>query len=114
MTTKIEAFSQPYLKKDLPEIRPGDSVRIHQKIKEGDKERIQAFEGVVIARKHGKEIGATITVRREISGIGTERVFPVHSPTIAKIEVLSKGRARRAKLYYLRQAKGRKAKLKKR
>lgn len=114
MTTKLENFLQPYFKKDLPEIRPGYTVRVHQKIKEGDKERIQAFEGVVIARKHGKEIGATITVRREISGIGVERVFPIHSPTLAKIEVLSQGKVRRAKLYYLRQAKGKKAKLKKR
>ena len=73
-----------------PEIQSGYTVRVHQKIKEGDKERLQAFEGLVIARKHGKEVGATITVRREVSGVGVERVFPIHSPVLAKIEVLSK------------------------
>jgi large subunit ribosomal protein L19 len=124
MATKIEAFISSQLKRDLPDIRPGDTVRVHQKIhvlaeaaagkKEGDKERIQTFEGTVIARKHGKEIGATITVREEISGIGVEKTFPIHSPTIAKIEILKRGKVRRAKLYYLREAKGKKAKLKKR
>lgn len=112
MTTKTEKFLEPFLKKELPDIRPGDTVRIHQKIKEGEKERIQAFEGIVIARKHGREIGATITVRREISGIGVERIFPIHSPTLAKIEILKRGKVRRAKLYYLRGAKGKRAKLK--
>ena len=112
MTTKIELFNQKNLKKDLPDIRPGDTIRVYQKIKEKDKERIQTFEGLVIARKHGKGISATITVRREISGIGVERVFPIHSPTIEKIEALKRGKVRRAKLYYLRKTKGRKAKLK--
>ena len=94
------------------DIRPGDTVRVYQKIKEKDKERIQTFEGQVLARKHGKEAGATITVRKVISGIGVERIFPLHSPIIDKIEVVKKGKARRAKLYYLREATGKRAKIK--
>ena len=90
------------IKKELPEIRPGDTVKIYQKVKEQNKERLQAFEGIVIARKHGKGISATITVRAVISGIGVEKIFPIHSPIIEKIEVLKKGKARRANLYYLR------------
>lgn len=100
------------LKKGLPELKPGDTVKIYQKIKEKDKERLQAFEGVILARKHGKGISATITVRRVVSGIGVEKIFPLHSPTIQKIEILKRGKVRRAKLYYLREAKGKKAKLK--
>ncbi len=103
-------FSQ--LKKELPDIKPGDTIQVYQKIKEKDKERLQTFEGVVLARKHGKGISATITIRKVVSGVGVEKIFPVHSPAIEKIEVLKKGRARRAKLYYLRTAKGKKAKLK--
>ena len=110
---KIQLFNKPQLKKDIPDIRPGDTVCVWQKIKEGNKERIQPFEGVVLARKHGKGISATITVRRVISGIGVEKIFPLHSPTIQKIEVLKRGKTRRAKLYYLREAKGKKARLKK-
>jgi large subunit ribosomal protein L19 len=111
MSTKTEKFLQPFLKKDLPNLRPGDTVRVYQKIKEGDKERTQIFEGLVIARKHGKEMGSTITVRKIISGVGVERIFPLHSPVIEKIEISKKGKARRAKLYYLRKAKGKRAKL---
>jgi len=111
-TTKVQQFVEPFLKKDLPEIRPGDTVKVYQKIKEGNKERIQAFEGVVIARKHGKGITATITVRKVSGGIGIERIFPLHSPTIEKIEVLQRGKVRRAKLYYLRERVGKKAKVK--
>lgn len=115
MTTKIETFNKLQLKKDLPNIRPGDTVRVFQKILgQKDQEKIQTFEGLVIARKHGKGISATITVRKVISGIGVERVFPLHSPLIEKIEILRRGKARRAKLYYLRKAKGKRAKLKKR
>ncbi len=113
MVTKIENFNQTQLKKDLPDIRPGDTVRVLQKIKEGDKEKTQVFEGLVIARKHGKGISATITLRREISGVGVERVFPIHSPIIEKIEVLKRGKVRKAKLYYLREVRGKKARLKK-
>lgn len=114
MEEKIKKFLEPYLKKDLPEIRAGDTVRVYQTIKEGEKEHTQIFEGIVIARKHGKEVGATITVRREISGIGVEKIFPLHSSLIKKIEILKKGKARRAKLYYLREAKGERGKIKKR
>ncbi len=92
-----------YLRTDLPEIRPGDTVRVVQKIKEGDKERLVPFEGLVIAKKHGKEIGATFTVRRVIDGIGVERIFPLHSPTIDKIKIERSSRVRRAKLYYIRE-----------
>lgn len=112
MTTKIEVFNQKQLKKELPDIRPGDNVRVHQKIKEKDKERIQPFEGIVIAKKHGKGISATITVRKVISGVGVEKIFPLHSPIIEKIEILKRGKTRKAKLYYLREAKGEKARLK--
>lgn len=112
MVTKLEIFTQTQLKKDLPDIRPGDTVRVYQKIKEKDKERIQTFEGLVIARKHGKGVSATIIVRKVISGIGVEKIFPIHSPFIEKIEILKKGKVRRAKLYYLRTAKGKKARLK--
>lgn len=91
------------MKKNFSEIKPGDLVRIYQKIKEKEKERIQIFDGLVIARKHGKEVGATITVRKEISGIGVEKIFPLHSPTIEKIEILKRQKRKRAKLYYLRK-----------
>jgi len=112
--TKLEVFNQAQLRKDLPHVQPGDSVRISQKIKEGDKERIQDFDGLVIAQKHGKGSGATVTVRKEISGVGVERIFPLHSPSISKIEILKKGKVRRAKLYYLRKARGKRARLKER
>ena len=112
MSVKIDQFNQSQLKKDLPDIRPGDTIKVHQKIKEGDKERIQIFEGIVIAKKHGKGVSATITVRKVVDGIGVERIFPIHSPLIAKLEIVRHGKVRRAKLYYLRTAKGKKAKLK--
>ncbi len=112
MTTKTDDFIKKYQKSDIPDIRPGDTVQVSQKIKEKDKERIQKFEGVVIAKKHGKGISGTITVRKVISGIGVEKVFPLHTPTIEKIEILRHGKVRRAKLYYLRTAKGKKARLK--
>ncbi len=114
MTTKFEIFTRQQLKTGLPDIRPGDTVRVYQKIREGDKERTQVFEGLVLAKKHGKGISSTITVRRVISGIGTERIFPVHSPMIEKIEIIKRTKVKRAKLYYLRKAKGERAKLKKR
>jgi len=122
MNTKLDIFNKNQLKKDLPDIRPGDTIKVHQKIKETAKkgksakqevkERIQVFEGQVIARKHGKGVNSTITVRKVISGVGVEKIFPVHSPIIDKIELVKKGKAKRSKLYYLREAKGRKAKLK--
>ena len=110
---KIEKFNQEQLKKGLDDIRAGDTIKVHQKIKEKDKQRIQVFEGLVLARKHGKGISSTITVRKLVSGIGVERVFPLHSPNIEKIEIVKRGKVRRAKLYYLRKAKGKKARLKK-
>jgi len=113
MSIKIDKFNKDQERKEVPDIRSGDTVRVHQKVKEGGKERIQDFEGLVIAKKHGKGISATITVRRILQGIGVERIFPIHSPVIAKIEIIKKGKARRAKLYYLRTAKGKRAKLKK-
>jgi large subunit ribosomal protein L19 len=91
------------MKEEIKKIKAGDVIRVYQRIKEGGKERTQVFEGIVIARKHGNEIGATITVRKEISGIGVEKIFPIHSPTIEKIEILRKGKRKRAKLYYLRK-----------
>lgn len=111
MATKLEDFIKSQLKTDLADIRPGDTVKVYQKVKEKDKERTQIFEGLVLARKHGKEIGATITVRKVIDGVGVERIFPLHSPIIEKIEIVKRGKVRRAKLYYLREAKGRRAKL---
>jgi large subunit ribosomal protein L19 len=101
-------------------IRPGDTIRVYQKIlasaqastDKQEKEKTQVFEGLVIARKHGSEPGATITVRKAVSGVGVEKIFPVHSPLISKIDVIKKGKVRRAKLYYLRKAKGQRAKIK--
>ena len=112
--TTIEKITKAQLNAALPQIRPGDTLKVHQKIKEGNKERIQIFEGIVIARKHGKGISATITVRKVVDGVGVERIFPIHSPSIAKIEVIRSGKARRSKLYFLREAKGKRSKLKKR
>ncbi len=119
---KIETTINPFLKKDLPNVRPGDTVKVFTIIakkdddksggKAGKKERIQVFEGVVLARKHGKEIGSTITVRKIVDGIGVEKIFPLHLPTIKKIEILRRSKVRRAKLYYLRTAKGKRGRLK--
>jgi len=102
MTTKLIEFNKQQLRADLPEIKPGMHIRVYEKIKEGDRERLQAFEGIVIARKHGKGSSATITVRTIISGVGVEKIWPIHSPKIAKIEILKAPLVRRAKLYFLR------------
>ncbi|TSC68996.1 MAG: large subunit ribosomal protein L19 [Parcubacteria group bacterium Gr01-1014_66] len=99
----IELITSPYLRQNLPKIKQGDTVRVLQRIQEGDKERTSPFEGIVIARKHGRGIQATITVRRIVEGIGVERIFPIHSPNIIEIRVLRHGRVRRAKLYYIRE-----------
>lgn len=112
MTTKLETVANMTAKKNVPDVQPGDVVRVHQRITEGEKSRIQVFEGVVLARKHGAGINATITVRKVTKNVGVERIFPIHSPVIDKIEVVRRSKVRRAKLYYLRDAKGRKARLK--
>jgi large subunit ribosomal protein L19 len=91
------------LRSDLPDIRPGDTVKVIQRIKEGSESRLSAFEGIVIAKKHGREPGATFTVRKVVDGVGAERIFPLHSPTIEKIEILRRSKVRRAKLYYIRK-----------
>ena len=99
------------LKKDLPKFKPGDLVRVHVKVVEGDNERVQMFEGTVIARKSGG-MNETLTVRKISFGVGVERVFPIHSPRVIKIEKLKEGQVRRAKLYYIRKKEGREAKIK--
>ena len=109
---KLNEFNKKQSKKDLPEIKSGYTVRVHQKIKEGDKQRIQIFEGLVIAKKHGTGINATITVRKISKGIGVERILPIHAPFIEKIEVVKKHKVRRAKLYYIRDKSAKKARLK--
>lgn len=105
-----ETVEKEQMRSDLPQFKAGDTVKVHVKVREGDKERIQVFQGIVIAKKHGG-IRETITVRKVSSGIGVERVFPLHSPIIDKIEVVQEGRVRRAKLYYLRNLKGKKARI---
>ncbi|MBQ7958929.1 MAG: 50S ribosomal protein L19 [Oscillospiraceae bacterium] len=107
----IKQISNSSLKADAPVIEIGDTVKVHVKIKEGDKFRIQIFEGTVIAKKHGG-IAETFTVRRVAHGCGIERVFPVHSPVVSKVEVVRHGKVRRAKLYYLRDRVGKAAKVK--
>ncbi|WP_278832066.1 50S ribosomal protein L19 [Mitsuokella multacida] len=107
----IETLEKEQLRSDIPEFTPGDTVRVHAKIVEGSRERIQMFEGVVIGRQ-GTGVRETFTVRRISYGIGVERMFPVHSPRIEKIDVLRKGIVRRAKLYYLRNLTGKAARIK--
>ena len=108
--TKLDAVSTDALKTDIPDFRSGDTVGVHVKIKEGDKERIQVFQGAVVQR-HRNGIHSTFTVRKISSGVGVERVFPLHSPMIAKIEIKSRGRVRRSKLSYLRELSGKKARI---
>lgn len=109
----VQMVQQQYLRQDIPEFRPGDTVRVHAKVVEGGRERIQVYEGVVIDRKGGG-LDETFTVRRVSFGIGVERTFLVHSPRLAKIEVVRRGRVRRAKLYYLRGLKGKAARIRER
>ena len=106
----LDTIEKKHLRTDLPEFRTGDTVRVHTKIKEGDKERIQVFEGVVIARRRGNS-RAMFTVRKVSYGVGVERMFPVHSPRIDRVEVVSHGDVRRARLYYLRELQGKAARL---
>ncbi|HTN50757.1 MAG TPA: 50S ribosomal protein L19 [Anaeromyxobacter sp.] len=107
----IADIEAKYARKDIPEMRAGDSVRVHTKIKEGDKERVQIFEGVVIAYRKGQPGSSMFTVRKMSYGVGVERMFPVHSPRIDKIEVVGHGEVRRSRLYYLRALQGKAARL---
>ena len=107
----MKALANQYMKPELPQMHVGDTVRVHVKIKEGSRERIQVFEGTIIAKKHGG-IEETITVRRMSYGVGCEKVFPVHSPNIVEVETVRHGKVRRAKLYYLRNRLGKRAKVK--
>jgi large subunit ribosomal protein L19 len=109
----IKIVEQDYLNKDLPSFRPGDTVRVHVRVVEGGRERTQIFEGIVI-RRRGSGVNETFTVRRISYGVGVERIFPVHSPRLAKIEVMRKGRVRRSRLYYLRNRVGKAARIKER
>jgi len=109
----LKEVTQEYLKSDIPDFRPGDTVKVHVRLQEGEKVRIQVFEGLVIARKHGG-VSETFTVRKISSGIGVERVFPLHSPSIQKIDVARRGRVRRAKLYYIRGLRGKAARIRER
>jgi len=109
----ITAVEQEQLKKDIPDFRPGDTLKVYTKVVEGGRERIQVFEGLVIARKGGG-LRETFTVRKISYGVGVERVFMLHSPRIDKIEVVKKGRVRRAKLYYMRNLRGKAARIKER
>ncbi len=109
----LEQIEKEQMRMDLPDFRPGDTVKIHVKIKEGEKERIQVFEGTVIRKRQGAN-RSSFTVRKISYGIGVERIFPTHSPAIDRIEVIQKGKVRRAKLYYLRGLKGKAARIKER
>jgi large subunit ribosomal protein L19 len=106
----IADIEAKYVRKDLPDFRAGDTVRVHTKIKEGDKERIQVFEGVVIKLRRGQS-RSTFTVRKISYGVGVERIFPTNSPRIEKIEVASRGQVRRSRIYYLRSLQGKRARL---
>lgn len=113
MNNVIQAVENRQLRSNVPKFQPGDTVRVHVRIKEGDKERIQAFEGVVIARKHSG-VRESITVRKTSFGVGVERIFPLHASVIDRIDVVRHGRVRRAKLYYLRKLRGKAARIRER
>jgi large subunit ribosomal protein L19 len=108
---KIKQIEREQLRMDLPDFFPGDTVKVHVRIREGEKERIQVFQGVVISKRKGTT-NASFTVRKVSYGIGVERVFPLHSPSISKIEVVTSGRVRRSKIYYLRNLRGKAARIK--
>ncbi|GHS97171.1 50S ribosomal protein L19 [Synergistales bacterium] len=109
----LDLVEKKYTQSGLPEFRPGDTLRVHVKIKEGARERVQVFEGVVIGRQHGG-LNETFTVRKISSGVGVERIFPLHCPSIDKIEIKRQGKVRRAKLYYLRKLSGKAARIQER
>lgn len=113
MSQLIEKITSAQLRNDVPDFRPGDNVRVHALIVEGERERIQLFEGLVIKRR-GTGISETYTVRKISNGVGVERTFPVHTPRVAKLEVVRKGKVRRAKLYYIRALSGKAARIKER
>src|ERR671916_2225434 len=111
---RLDSMEQTQLRSNIPDFQPGDTVRVHVRIKESEtKERLPVFEGVVIARKHGG-VRETVTVRKTSFGVGVERIFPVHAPVIGKIELVRHGRVRRAKLYYLRELRGKAARIRER
>jgi large subunit ribosomal protein L19 len=110
---RTDLVERPRLRDDLPDFRPGDTVRVHVRVAEAGRERIQVFQGVVI-RRQGGGLRETFTVRKVSFGVGVERTFPLHSPTIARIEVVTRGRVRRAKLYYLRERRGKRARIRER
>jgi large subunit ribosomal protein L19 len=107
---KIELLEREQMRMDIPDFITGDTVKVHVKIKEGEKERIQAFQGVVISRRKGT-MGASFTVRKVSYGVGVERIFPMHSPSIDRVEIITRGRVRRGKLYYLRNLRGKAARI---
>ena len=107
----VEMLEMEQMRSDIPDFKPGDTVKVHARIKEGEKERIQIFQGVVIRKRKGNT-GATFTVRKVSYGIGVERIFPLHSPNIDKVEVVTRGRVRRSRLYYLRNLRGKAARIK--
>ena len=107
----IETLEKEQMRVDIPDFGPGDTVKVHARIREGQKERIQVFQGVVIRKRKGNT-GASFTVRKISYGIGVERIFPLHSPLIDKIEIVTRGRVRRARLYYLRKLRGKAARIK--
>ena len=107
----VEMLEMEQMRGDIPDFKPGDTVKVYARIKEGEKERIQVFQGVVIRKRKGNT-GATFTVRKVSYGIGVERIFPLHSPNIDKVEVVSRGRVRRSRLYYLRNLRGKAARIK--
>ncbi len=110
---KLKQLEREMMRLDLPDFVPGETVKVHVKIKEGEKERIQVFQGVVISKRKGTT-NATFTVRKVSYGVGVERIFPMHSPIIDKVDVISRGRVRRAKIYYLRKLRGKAARIKER
>lgn len=107
----IETIEKEQMRLDIPDFKAGDTIRVHARIKEGEKERIQIFQGVVLRKRKGRT-GATFTVRKVSYGIGVERIFPLHSPNIDKIEIVSRGKVRRGRLYYLRKLRGKAARIK--
>lgn len=111
MNSIMDAIEKEQMRVDIPDFRPGDTIKVHARIREGEKERVQVFQGFVIRKRKGTT-GATFTVRKVSYGVGVERIFPLHSPTIDKIEIISRGKVRRGKLYYMRKLRGKAARIK--